>query len=148
VTERFIMRHYGSCGHVVDTESKKDFDEFARLRQTTDLMTGQIVEYQNEVTTDGDAKVVHVHPFRHCPCKNCVETDLADEEARYEKRAASLPKVRARDEQKTRLEVKRILRERNLQSFWISNKDLYVAFERLPKETAERFLAVGATVDS
>lgn len=81
MTEHFVMRHYGSCGHVVDTESKESFDEFAWPRQTTDVMTGKIVEYQNEVTTEGDAKVVHVHPFRYCPCKNCVEADLRAEGA-------------------------------------------------------------------
>src|SRR5579885_1545763 len=98
MSERFIMRHYGSCGHVVDTESKRVFDQFAGPRQTTDIATGQIVEYQNEVTTEGDAKVVHVHPFRYCPCKNCVEADLTDEEARYISKAQPMPKVRAKDE--------------------------------------------------
>lgn len=79
MTERFIMRHYGDCGHVVDTESKEAFDEFARERETTDLMTGERVKYRNTVTTEGDAKIVHVHPFRYCPCKNCIEADLRAE---------------------------------------------------------------------
>ena len=144
MTLRYIMRHYGTCGHVVDTESKKVFDEYAGWRQTTDLVTGKIVDYQNEVSTEGDAQVVHVHPFRYCPCMNCVEADLGAEERHYEKLSESLPKVQAKDEQ-VWLEVKRVLRERKFESFWISNKDRWVAFKELSAYAAECFVAVGAT---
>lgn len=82
VAERFVMRHYGSCGHVVDEESKESFDHFAAPRDVGCPIMGTIKGFQNEVTTEPDGtKIVHVHPLRYCPCKNCIEASLREERA-------------------------------------------------------------------
>ncbi len=84
MAERFVMRHYGSCGHVVDEESKELFDKYA-APFVAHPPVGDPTPFQNEVTTETDGgvttKVVHVHPFRYFNCKNCIEADLRAEGA-------------------------------------------------------------------
>jgi hypothetical protein len=85
MTERYIMRFYGSCSHIEDTESKELFDQFSAPRElTTWPGRPRKIIVKNEVTTEKDGtKIVHVHPYRYCCCKACMlsqmEADMIDD---------------------------------------------------------------------
>lgn len=73
-----VLRHYGSCGHVKDEAiSEERFRQWAAPRIAKTL-TGDVAT-QNEVTTEGDTFVVHVHPDRYFACVDCIRASLAEE---------------------------------------------------------------------
>lgn len=71
-----IVRHYGSCGHIVDTADDRLFEKFAAPHYHQSLTDKAPVLVQNEVTEENGVKVVHVHPYRYCPCHNCCLAEL------------------------------------------------------------------------
>ena len=64
------MRFYGSCGHVQNTEvSEESFAGWSKPVIHKSVFGDQ--EVVNEVTQEGDARIVHVYPFRWCCCADC-----------------------------------------------------------------------------
>lgn len=92
---RYIMRFYGSCGHIKNEDiDAAQFADWTRHHDARPLHTvsaneefilkamGEPVpppEPRNEVTTEGDAQVVHVYPFRYCVCSDCMADDVAED---------------------------------------------------------------------
>ena len=63
---RHILRFYGSCNHIKNEEIGPDkFADWTR--------------HENVVTTEGDAQIVHVHPYRFCVCSDCMAEDVEGE---------------------------------------------------------------------
>lgn len=69
--EIYRMRHYGSCGHVVEYKSKKLYDKFSAPRE----VAGKL--YMNPIEEQGGVKIVLVHPDRYCVCEGCILVDMA-----------------------------------------------------------------------
>jgi len=67
----YRMRHFGSCGHVVEYKSKRLFDKYSSPRE----VDGKL--FMNPVVEEGDAKIVLVHPDRFCVCEGCIMVDIA-----------------------------------------------------------------------
>lgn len=75
---RLVMRHYGSCGHVKDEAVTEEAFQRWTAPRVAQTLTGDVAT-RNEVTTEGDALIVHVHPDRYFTCRDCIVSSLESE---------------------------------------------------------------------
>jgi hypothetical protein len=77
-----ILRFYGSCGHIEDKLiSEEEMNNWKKPVIVKSIFGGEN-SHINEVTTEEENSIVHVHPFRWCSCEKCMAEDL--KEYKYE----------------------------------------------------------------
>ena len=68
---KYILRFYGSCGHIENTEiSLEEFERWSAERLSKTIFGDHLVKA--EVTVEENNKIVHIYPERYCCCCGIV----------------------------------------------------------------------------
>lgn len=71
----YILRFYGSCGHITNEEiSEELFIEYSKEILVKTIF-GNVL-HKNEITKENEKQIVHIHPFRFCICRDCMKEEV------------------------------------------------------------------------